>query len=67
MYKMIQLSHTDRKRTEQVLDVFEHRVLRNIFGPVRENNVRRIEFSHELEQLYKGSIIVGYISVQRLR
>ena len=36
----------------QALEVFERRVLRTIFGGVRENNVWRRRMNHELAQLY---------------
>uniref|UniRef100_A0A8D8CV07 (northern house mosquito) hypothetical protein n=1 Tax=Culex pipiens TaxID=7175 RepID=A0A8D8CV07_CULPI len=39
----------------QALEVFGRRVLRTIFGGVRENNVWRRRMNHELAQLYGRS------------
>jgi hypothetical protein len=43
------------------------RTLRRIYGPTRENGVRRIKYNDELYSLYKDRDIVTVITVARLR
>jgi len=46
--------------------VFESKLLRRIFGPTKENQIRRIKTSEELDKLMKHKNIVNYIKAQRL-
>jgi hypothetical protein len=43
------------------------KILRKIYGPVKENELWRIRRSDELEDLIKGEIIVRFIKSQRIR
>jgi hypothetical protein len=51
----------------QKLLVFERKILRRIFRPTKENQVRRVKISEELDKLIKYKILINYIKVQRLR
>lgn len=55
------------KKTEDILAMFERKVLRRIYGPVREDTGWRIRYNHELIRLYSDTNIVDYIKLQRLR
>jgi hypothetical protein len=54
------------KSDENILRVFERRILRAIFGPTNENGERRIKYN-ELYTLYKKSDIVTHIKINCLR
>lgn len=54
-------------KTEEMLAVFERKILRKIYGPVNENGLWRIRYNYELKQLYKDVNIVDYVKIQRLR
>jgi len=41
--------------------------LRKIYGPVKENELRRIRLNDELEAIIKGENIVRFIKCQRIR
>ena len=49
------------------LNIFERKILRGIFGPVKVNNEWRIRYNHELYQLYKEPNIIEFIKINRLR
>jgi hypothetical protein len=55
------------KSDEARLGVFERKVLRAIFGPTNDNGEWRIKHNDELYTLYKGSDIITYIKINRLR
>jgi hypothetical protein len=57
------------KSDENILGVFERKILRAIFGPTNENGEWRIKYNNELytRTLYKESDIVTYIKINRLR
>jgi hypothetical protein len=46
---------------ERVLAVFERKMLRKIYGPVKENELWRIRRNDELEDRIKGKNIVRFI------
>jgi hypothetical protein len=49
------------------LDILERRILRKIYGPVRDQHDEwRIRWKHELYQLYKDLPISAYARIQRL-
>ena len=50
----------------QKLLVFERKIVRGIFGPMKENQTRRIKNNEELDKLIKHENIVNYIKAQRL-
>jgi hypothetical protein len=49
---------------ERVLAVFERKILRKIYGPVKENELRRIRRNDEVEDIIKGENIVRFIKRQ---
>ena len=49
----------------QKLLVFERKILRRIFGPTKENQIRRIKNNDDLDKLIKHKIIVNHIKAQR--
>jgi hypothetical protein len=50
------------------LDIFERRILRKIYGPVRDQHDEWIiRWNHELYQLYKDLPISAYARIQRLQ
>lgn len=55
------------KELERQLLVFERKVLRRIFGPVREGDTWRIRHNEELRLLYNEVDIVQFIKLGRLR
>ena len=52
---------------ERTLAVFERKILRKIYGPVKENELWRIRRNDELEAITKGENIVRFIKCQRIR
>lgn len=46
-------SWTILSRTAEMLDCFERKILRKIFGPVMDGGAWRIRYNHELYQLYQ--------------
>jgi hypothetical protein len=50
----------------QKLLVFERKILRRIFGPTKENKIRRVKPNEELNKLIKHKNIINYIKAQRL-
>ena len=52
---------------EIALAVFERKILRKIYGPVKENELWRIRRNDELEAIIKGENIVRFIKCQRIR
>jgi len=52
---------------EKALAVFERKILRKIYGPVKENVLWRIRRNDELEAIIKGENIVRFIKCQRIR
>jgi len=52
---------------ERALAVFERKILQKIYGPVKENELWRIQRNNELEATMKGENIVRFIKCQRIR
>jgi hypothetical protein len=52
---------------KRVLAVFERKLLRKIYGPMKENELWRIRRNDELEDIIKGENIVRFIKSQRIR
>jgi len=52
---------------ERALAVFERKILRKIYGPVKEHELWRIRRNDELEAIIKGENIVRFIKCQRIR
>ena len=57
---------TLKKAEQDMLNVFERKVLRMIFGPININGEWRIRFNDELYSMYKDATIVRKIKAQRL-
>jgi hypothetical protein len=49
------------------LAVLERKILRKIYGPVKENELWGIRRNDELEAIIKGKNIVRFIKCQRIR
>jgi hypothetical protein len=49
-----------------MLRIFERRILRKIYGPIKENNTWRSRYNHELHQLYNEPGIMKVIKSGRL-
>ena len=49
------------------LAVLERKILRKVYGPVKENELWRIRRNDELEAIIKGENIVRFIKCQRIR
>jgi len=47
--------------------LFERKILRKIYGPVKQNDLWRIRRNDELETIIKGANIVRFIKCQRIR
>jgi len=52
---------------ERALAAFEMKIVRKIYGPVKENELWRIRRNDELEAIIKGENIVRFIKCQRIR
>jgi len=52
---------------ERALAVFERKILRKIYGPVKENELWRTRRNDELEVIIKGENMVRFIKNQRIR
>jgi hypothetical protein len=52
---------------ERALVVFERKILRKIYVPVKENKLWRIRRNDELEAIIKGENTVRFIKCQRIR
>jgi len=52
---------------ERALAVFERKILRKIYGPVRENELWRIRRNDELEAIIKRENNVRFIKCQRIQ
>ena len=52
---------------ERAIAVFERKILRKIYGPVKENELWRTRQNDELEAIIKGQNIVRFIKCQRIR
>jgi hypothetical protein len=55
------------KKDQLQLAVFERKVLRKIFGPIRDTDQWRRRYNEELYQLYEAPEIVKWIRSTRLR
>jgi hypothetical protein len=51
---------------ENALRVFERKVVRTIYGPVKEGGRWRIRSNRELEEIIRGEDIVKFVKSQRL-
>ena len=49
---------------ERVVAVFERKILRKIYGPVKENDLWRIRRNDELEAIIKGRTLSGLLKTK---
>jgi hypothetical protein len=54
------------QQDEKDLEVFERKVLRKIFGAIKENQQWRKLYNHEIQELYRQPSITNYVRAQRL-
>jgi hypothetical protein len=52
---------------ENILRMFERKIIRKIYGAVMENNRWRIRHNEEINTLLKGEDVVRFIKSQRIR
>ena len=52
---------------KRALAVFERKILRKIYGPMKENELWRTRQNDELEAIIKGDNTVRFIKCQRIR
>ena len=52
---------------ERTLGIFETKILRKIYGPVKDDELWRVRRNDELETIIKGENIVRSIKCQRIR
>jgi hypothetical protein len=50
----------------KVLAVFERKVLRSVYGPIRDDSEPRIRYNYELYALYEDMDIITFIKLGRL-
>ncbi|PNF32229.1 hypothetical protein B7P43_G17837 [Cryptotermes secundus] len=55
------------KKEESVINSFKRKILRRIYGPIKENGVWRIRYNKELYKLYKEPEISVMIKLKRLQ
>lgn len=55
------------KAEEDSLLVFERKILRKIFGPVKQDNVWRIAYNHEIYKKYGDPDILKVVKTSRIR
>lgn len=54
-------------KTEEGLLIFERKILRRIFGPIKENNCWRIPYNHEIYQKFSKPNIIKLVRASRIR
>jgi hypothetical protein len=52
---------------ERTLAIFETKILRKIYGPVKDDELWRVRRNDELETIINGENIVRFIKCQRIR
>jgi len=55
------------KSDENLLRIFERKILRKIYGPIQEGDIWRIRNNEELNRSINGEDTVKFIKVQRIR
>jgi hypothetical protein len=54
-------------KEENILRIFERKIIRKIYGPAMENNSCRIRYNEEISKVLKREDIVRFIKSQRIR
>jgi hypothetical protein len=55
------------KSDENLLRIFERKILRKIYGPIQEGDTWRITNNEELNRCINGEDIVKFMRAQRIR
>ena len=55
------------KSDENLLRIFERKILQKIYGPIQEGDIWRIRYHEELNRSINGEDIVKFIEAQRIR
>jgi hypothetical protein len=55
------------KENELILQIFERKIIRKIYGPIKMNEERKTRTNEELENILENENIVRFIKAQRLR
>jgi hypothetical protein len=55
------------KQSEKTIGIFERKILRRIFGMVKEEGQRKMRYNKELYELYKDVDLVIFIELKRLQ
>jgi hypothetical protein len=55
------------KKSENVLSIFERKIFRRVYGPVKDNGQWRIKYNKELYELYGKTNLVTHIEPKRLQ
>jgi len=55
------------QRAETMVNAFERKMLRRIYGPVQENEQWRIRYNHQIYQLFAEANLATTIRLQRLK
>jgi hypothetical protein len=64
--KFATFRETGKREEENMLQIFERRILRRIYGPIKENGIWRSRYNHELYKLYNEADVVKVIIVKWL-
>jgi len=56
---------TVAKSEENLLRIFERKILRKVYGPIQEGDICRIRNNEEFNRYIKGEDIVKFITAQR--
>ena len=55
------------KSDENLLRIFERKIMQKIYGPIQQGDIWRIRYNEELNRLMNGEDIVKFIKAQRTR
>ena len=50
-----------------MLITWERKILRDIFGPVREGDICRKRYNHEIQKLFREKDIINYVKSKRIQ
>jgi ribosomal protein S28E/S33 len=55
------------KSDENLLRIFERKILRKVYGPIQEGSIWRIRNNEELNRIINGENIVKFTKAQTIR